>query len=76
MSTGTPMPGAAEGRTRLIVGWHASGHSRLDEFGIPRMRDGLEYTIGERIALLAEKGGVEKLPPADPRITGPHNPVR
>lgn len=46
-------PGAGEARRRLISKWHAQGHDALDAHGIPRFADGLEYTIAERIALLA-----------------------
>lgn len=62
------MPGANEARGKLIVGWHARGHDALDGYDIPRFSDGIEYTIAERIELLA--GRPPKPRPA-PDIVGP-----
>jgi hypothetical protein len=55
VSVSQPGPGAAEERDRLIKRWHAAGHSELDRHDIPRFADGMEYTIAERIALLAAR---------------------
>jgi len=46
-------PNADELRLKQIVTWHARGHDALDRHGIPRIAEGLEYTIEERIDLLA-----------------------
>jgi hypothetical protein len=53
MSEQQALPGADEKQTRRIVKWHAQGHDALDDLGVPRMADGLSYTIAERIRLLS-----------------------
>lgn len=67
MRNSQAMPGADEARRKLIVGWHARGHDALDGYDIPRFEDGMEYTIAERIELLA---GRPPAPRPAPDITG------
>lgn len=59
MSTnGVNGSGSREHRRDLIVKWHAQGHDALDQYNIARFADGIEYTLAERINLLARSGGV------------------
>ena len=61
-------PGALEARRKEIVANHARGHHALDRYGVPRMTkpEGSEqfheYTIAQRIELLAEAGQITPQP--------------
>lgn len=60
-----PEPGALQEQQRRIVIWHARGHDALDDAGIPRFGDGMEYTIAERIGLLRAAVTPEPTAPDD-----------
>lgn len=62
MPVSTPGPSAREAQRDRIVKWHARGQDALDAYGIPRFADGIEYTIAERVDLLAAMGQIDKAP--------------
>lgn len=56
-------PGADGLRVSQIITWHALGHDALDGYEVARFADGLEYTIAERIELLAGRPPARRLGP-------------